>query len=253
MRDKLFEIVSNTQLTADIFKMTLKTDDLPDMTAGQFLTLELPGRKDLLLRRPFGINGWNKSAGTVDIIFRVRGKGTEYMSELGESTEVQVLLPLGNGFTLAPSHKKVVLLAGGLGVAPLLPMKQTYPDREYYTFLGFKNKSDAVLVKDFKSYSKQTVVTFDDGANGFVTDALAAEIGKIKPDVILACGPEAMFKALKGLNTGNISVYVSLEERMACGIGACLVCACDTAQNGEIHKKRCCKDGPVFLLDEVML
>lgn len=253
MTDKVFEIIKQTRLSADIFRMTLRTDKLPEIRAGQFLNLEIPNRPDLLMRRPFGINGFDTAADTVDILYRVRGKGTEVLSALKEGTEVNVFLPLGNGFTLAPEHKKVVIVAGGMGIAPLLPLPQTYAGREYYSFLGFKTKADAVMTDAFRAFSKETFVNIDEDGGGFITDVLKRELDRIKPDVILSCGPEALFSALKKIDTGKTPVFVSLEERMACGLGACLVCACEISENGEKHKKRVCKDGPVFLLSEVVL
>ncbi len=166
-------------------------------------------------------------------------------------------MPIGNGFTLEEKHRKIVLLGGGIGCAPLATVPVTYPDREYISYLGFSTAENVLFEKEFSSFGK-TVVATDDGTcgrSGFITDALRADMAKISPDVILTCGPTPMLKAAARLSLETkVPAYMSGETRMGCGVGACLVCACDIKEkNGEIVRKRACVDGPVFRLEDIVL
>ena len=168
------------------------------------------------------------------------------------------MLPLGNGFMPDKNVKKVVLLGGGMGSAVLPAIPTTYPALEYYTYLGFANKDKVVLEEEMAKVSKQLTVATDDGSygkKGFVTNILAEDMAKLKPDVVFCCGPEVMYKALKkALEPFDVPIIVSLEARMGCGIGACLVCNCKVKRAGEEETYvRVCVEGPVMKLSEVVL
>ena len=236
-------VQSITPLSSDIFRVTVTLDNVPEIRAGQFVNVKVPG---FTLRRPFGISHFD--AKTVSFCFQVRGEGTRALAQVKVGSTLDLLLPLGNGFPSThntPSMtrgvpeagclKKIMLIGGGIGVFPLLPAA-----KDTYAFLGFRNKDSVVLEKDFRKVAKEvTIVT-----EGFVTDIAKKEFERIKPDAIFACGPHAMFKALKDF---PCPVYISLEERMACGFGACICCTADTVRG----KERVCCEGPVFLLSEV--
>jgi len=233
MSKQHFGIVTNLiPLSPDIFKMTLAIKSMPTITPGQFLNVKVPG---FSLRRPFGISNWGKDF--VEFCFGTRGEGTKALAQTKVGSELDLLLPLGNGFPR--NYKKVMLIGGGIGIFPLLPAA-----KDTYAFLGFRNKQSVVLEQDFRKTAKEVTIVTD----GFVTDVAEAQFNRIKPDAIFACGPHGMFKALKNLNL-PCPVYVSLEERMACGFGACICCTVGTIRG----KERVCCEGPVFLLSEVTI
>jgi dihydroorotate dehydrogenase electron transfer subunit len=254
MTDKKFEVLKNVKLTPDIYRLVLKTDLLPKINCGQFANVKIPNRPELLLRRPFSINAFDYKKNTMDIVFKVSGAGTNELSRLSPRDTLEIFLPLGNGFIIKPKQKRVALVGGGLGVCPLLSVPLSYHDKQYFSFLGFSSLQNAILTDSFKGFSEEIFVSSDDGSigkKGFITEQLKHNLKLVKPDIILSCGPRGMFKALKDMTAElKTEIYISLEERMACGLGACLVCACDVVKDGLRHKKRVCKDGPVFNIDE---
>jgi dihydroorotate dehydrogenase electron transfer subunit len=258
MVETLLTVLKNEKLCEDVFKMTLKAEEFAEIQCGQFINVQIPRRGDLILRRPFALTDFDKNKKTISFCYKIVGEGTKELSVVKEGTAFMGTFPLGKGFILNESHKTVILLGGGAGIFPLLCVNKCYPEKKYHTMLGFKTKSGVILKEEFEKFSKETLICTEDGtegASGFVTDSLKRNIDRIKPDIILSCGPVPMLKALKAAmkNYPLIPVLVSLEERMGCGIGACLVCACRINENGVIKHKRVCKDGPVFFLDEVEL
>lgn len=252
MKDYIVKVESNSEIADKIYEMTLgcKTGEFESINAGQFLHLQIPG---FLLRRPFGIYKFSKKS--VSIAYAAVGKGTEEMTRLNVGAELKVTLPLGNGFILKPEQKKVVLLGGGMGCVPLAAVPVTYPDRKFCAYLGFSDKKRMAFVDEFSLRAKTTVCT-DDGSvgfHGYPMDALKGELASIMPDVILACGPKRMLMGAKAFAVEHsIPILGSLEERMGCGVGACLVCACKLKdKDGKISSRRVCADGPVFDLTEV--
>jgi len=225
-------VKSITPLSTDVFKVTVKLEQVPEIRPGQFVNVKVPG---FTLRRPFGISHYDKS--TVSFCFQVRGDGTKELAKIVAGDKIDLLLPLGNGF---PGVVSIMLIGGGIGVFPLLPAA-----KNSYAFLGFRNRESVVLESDFKKTAKEVHIVTE----GFVTDTAKANFDRIKPDVIFACGPHGMFRALKALNL-PCPVYVSLEERMACGFGACICCTVDKSDGS---KARVCCEGPVFLLSEVLI
>lgn len=257
MKDRLGTIISNKEIANDVYKAVIQFDDLPaDIKGGQFLHLKLNDNSHVL-RRPFCICDFDKKANTVTVCYAVIGEGTKELSTYKEGTGIYAMLPLGNGFVPGENMKKVVLLGGGMGGAVLPAIARRDGDRQYYCYLGFASKDKVVLEKELRDLTGNVVVATDDGSygrKGFVTDILAQDMAKIKPDVVFCCGPEVMYRALKKvLAPFNVPIMVSLEARMGCGIGACLVCNCKIKRNGQEGYLRVCADGPVFALDEVVL
>lgn len=257
LKDRLGKIIANEQVAKDIFKMVIKFDDLPEqIKGGQFVHIKLCDNSHVL-RRPFCICDYDMALKTITVCYAVVGEGTKELSQYELGTNVKAMLPLGNGFVPDESMQKIVLLGGGMGSAVLPAIPRTFGDREYYTYLGFANKDKVVLEQEMRELSKEVVVATDDGSygkKGFVTNILAEDMAKLKPDVVFCCGPEVMYKALsKALAPFDVPVIVSLEARMGCGIGACLVCNCKVKRNGQEGYARVCADGPVFRLDEVVL
>ena len=212
----------------DIYDMTIQTKHIAGHAkAGQFVSL-YSNDASKLLPRPISLCGIDAEAGTLRLVYRVTGEGTgtEEFSRLKAGDTIRVLGPLGNGFTVEPG-KKAFLIGGGIGIPPMLElMKQLDCDKDGSV-----------------------------GAKGNVLDAIKEY--KLNADVIYACGPTPMLRALKAYAAEQgMTCYISMEERMACGIGACLACVCDSKEkdaHSNVKNKRICKEGPVFLAEEVDL
>lgn len=252
MKEVFLNVRENTELAKGIVKMKLYCSSLPEFTPGQFVNLSVGNFDGVLLRRPISVYKFNAAESTFEIIFEVKGKGTTFLSRL-KGGNIPATLFLGNGFELGANVKKVALIGGGLGCPPLYSVIEKYKASgvKFYTYLGFSSESKAICVDDFSKASEKLTVTTDDGSLGeknFITNAFKKDIFAVNPDVVLACGPTPMFKALKALNTG-IPTFISTEARMGCGIGACYVCTCATLTGN----RRVCTDGPVFNLKEVIL
>ena len=166
-----------------------------------------------------------------------------------------MLAPLGHGFTINPKAKKVVLIGGGIGTPPMLPLARFYGDKAV-AISGFRNASAVILQEDFINTGAETVLCTDDGSagiHGFVTEPLKELAKQGGIDAVYACGPMPMLKGVAAICKENgIFCEISLEERMACGVGACLGCACRTLRDGDEYFAHVCKDGPVFNAEEVL-
>lgn len=254
--DKLtFKIRSMTQLTAAAWSMVI---ECPETAAkaqpGQFVDLLPDG--NFTLRRPISICGIDREQGTLRIVFEVRGKGTKALSELCAGDTVNMLAPLGHGFTLPAPESRVILVGGGIGTPPMLPLAQ-YFGKNAVVITGFRSANAVILQEDFAAAGAKTILCTDDGSAGrfgLVTLPLEEEIKADKPALICACGPLPMLKATAALAEAyEIPCQVSLEERMGCGLGACLVCACRTKDaDGNEQYLHVCKNGPVFDAQEVI-
>ncbi|MCL2177672.1 MAG: dihydroorotate dehydrogenase electron transfer subunit [Firmicutes bacterium] len=257
-------VVALESLTFNVFKMTLQLKTFPKIKPGQFLNIKVPG---FSLRRPFGISHYSEKDKTVSFCFMLKGDGTKELAKAKVGDTLDVLMPLGNGF-LQIKNKTVAIVSGGIGLFPLLPTAKGLAEagNKVHSFLGFTNKDAAILLDEFKAHSTSTTIATDDGSigtKGYVTDLIVKEFDKIKPDYIFACGPEGMFKTLKQQfftadNTlkpqfAGTEIYVSLEQRMACGFGVGKCCNQHVKlESGDDHMARVCCDGPVFNLKEVV-
>ena len=242
MKQSIFKIIENTQLTATVFKMKLQGDVSEITSPGQFVNIKLQG---LFLRRPISV--CDSENGILTLIYKVVGKGTEQMSEMTEGEELDVLTGLGNGYNTALSGEKPVLLGGGVGVPPLymLAKKLVAEGKKVTVILGFNTKEEIFCEEDFKALGADVIVATADGSygvKGFVTDALK----DVDYTYFYTCGPEPMLKAL--YKATSTSGQFSFEERMGCGFGACMGCSCKTITG----YKRICKDGPVLEKEEIL-
>lgn len=244
-------VTQNRPIAADIYKMTLSfSEEIGEIKSGQFLTVATGGDKNLL-KRPFGIIKSDKFSAT--FCYQIKGGGTKTLSLAKEGDVLSCVLPLGNGFDVPKNRQKIALVGGGIGVFPLLSVIDKHSSaHDIMSFFGFKNKESICL--DGEACTPAVIAT-DDGSFGEKSNAVRAlfDFGAEEFDLILACGPSVMLSALKsGLSGKNIKIktYVSVEERMGCGIGACLTCTCDKSDGS---KARVCKDGPVFDIWEVEL
>lgn len=248
----LYPITAKKAIAKGMFDMTILCPDIAKGTqAGQFVQVSAEG---FFLRRPISICEADKEKGTLRIVFEVRGKGTEKLSSLGVGSNIDMIAPLGKGFTVLPEGSKAVCIGGGIGTPPMLSIAKHYGENAT-VISGFRNSSVAILQDDFKNIGARTVLYTDDGSagiKGFVTDALKTELDRSTPDIIYACGPMPMLKGIAAIaNEKGIKCEVSLEQRMACGVGACLVCVCRTVKDGKEIFSHVCKDGPVFDSKEV--
>lgn len=233
------------------------TIDCPDIAAkaraGQFVHIRVPG---FTLRRPISICEVDREQGSIRILFDVRGEGTRVMAQMKEGDLIDVMGPLGNGFALLEPQKKAVVVGGGIGVPPMLQTAKHYGSNAT-AILGFRDKDKIVLTEDFERSGIRVMLATDDGSaghRGLVTDLLKVRLEEEKPDIVYACGPKVMLKFVaKMCAEYNVRCQVSLEERMACGVGACLGCATPIRRDdGSVTYLHVCKDGPVFEAERVV-
>lgn len=244
-----YPVIEKTAISAGIFSLTVLCPGVAELAQpGQFAHIKVEGFQ---LRRPISICDFDRRAGTIRLVFEVRGGGTGRLSGLNAGDNLDMIAPLGKGFTLPETiapDRRLLLVGGGIGVPPLLSVSRRF--RESATvILGFRSYDKIILANDFKLFESAVITCTDDGSvgrRGFVVDALVQELEKGDVDGIFACGPTPMLKAVVNA-AGSVPVEISLEERMGCGVGACAVCACRIAdENGVQTMKRVCKDGPVF-------
>jgi len=280
---KIFpSVVENTLIADNIFKLVLE-DSFPhdEFKPGKFLHVKCSKGLDPLLRRPMSICDISDDERYLTVLYRKEGRGTTLLSEYQAGEKIDILAPLGNNFEL-PSElqadkntagnvqeqclsKKILLIGGGIGVPPLyyLGRKLKAAGHSIISILGFNAAKDVFYENEFKSLGEVFITTVDGsyGTKGFVTDALAeienAEIEDCEPsyDVMYSCGPKPMLKALQSKISPDKLAYMSLEERMGCGVGACLACVCNYNEGFERDKNysRVCTEGPVYKLHEISL
>lgn len=251
------KIESLEQIAGSIYKMTIKSEYIANNSfPGQFVNVKCSEGINALLRRPISICNIDRDNGTFDIVFQIKGIGTEYLSQKRVGSEVDLIGPLGKGFDISSEYKSIVVVGGGIGTFPLLFLLNQVKGIEKSAFLGFRNKDFVVLTDQFKSSSDRLFISTDDGSEGYkgiITDLLEKDLKEKSPDIIYTCGPMPMIKKVVDIaRKNNIKCQVSLEQRMGCGIGACLVCACKTVSGDEWKYSHVCKDGPVFWSDEVI-
>ena len=238
------EIAENVEAAKNIYRLTVKADI--NGKPGQFVQLRLPSN-EFTLRRPFGIASIND--GQVKMFYRVVGNGTNFLTDCKSGEYINILGSLGNSFDIADGEK-ILLIGGGMGLAPLLFAASEAKSVD--VFMGGRNAEEVIFWQDeFKDFVDNIFVMTDDGSygnKGFVTDFLPDALKNNHYDKILVCGPEIMMRKVAAIaKKYNIACQVSMEKRMACGLGACLSCSIDT-----IHgRRKVCKDGPIFNAEEV--
>ncbi len=240
------------QLASDIYSLILYAPEIAkEAKAGQFVSVySKDGSK--LLPRPISLCEIEKETGTIRLVYRVVGFGTKEFSNLRVDDTIEIMGPLGNGFD--KKDKKAILIGGGIGIPPMLELAKEL-NCEKSIVLGFRDET--FLMDDLEKYGAVYVASEDGktGVQGNVLDAIR-EYG-IEGEIIYACGPTPMLRAVKEYAVPrDIEAQLSLEEKMACGVGACLACVCQSKEvdsHSHVHNKRICKDGPVFDAREVEL
>ncbi len=243
MKKVIFTIETNERLTDSVYKMTLSGDTSGIARSGQFVNIQLDG---LYLRRPISVCDYEK--GSLTLIYKVVGKGTEQMSWLEKGTKLDILVGLGNGYFTEFAGDTPLLIGGGVGVPPLYNLAKNLiaQGKKVTVILGFNTKSEIFYEEEFKKLGATVLVSTVDGSygvKGFVTDAIK-QVEEYSH--VYSCGPEPMLKAIYSATTTGGSY--SFEERMGCGFGACMGCSCKT----KYGNKRICKDGPVLQKEEII-
>lgn len=263
IKKKETAIVHSQKKIADgIYDMWIETELAQNAHPGQFISI-YPKNESTLLPRPISICEADENKGKLRIVYRVAGKGTKEFSEYKAGDSITILGVLGNGFPLeAANDKTVFLMGGGIGIPPMVQLAKELANANQEAgrdnsnikiILGYRN--ELFLQEDLKKYGQVYIATEDgsSGSKGTVMNAIADN--GLKGDVIFSCGPMPMLRAIKEFAADNgMTAYLSLEERMACGIGACLGCVCKTKEvdhHSFVHNARVCTDGPVYLAQEV--
>jgi dihydroorotate dehydrogenase electron transfer subunit len=254
---KLFRalVQENEKLAQNLFLITLKPlEKIQKPEPGQFFMLSTDNGFDPLLKRPFSIHRWFGS--DLQLLYRVIGKATTILKGKKPGTSLELLGPLGNGFPAAGAKTRKVLVAGGIGIAPIFALAETLAAENPLVFIGARNQTEVLCIDKLKSLGITPVISTDDGSlgkKGFVTGSLKGfftqKARRASLYRLYACGPRPMLKEMsRFMKRLNLRGYLSLEENMACGLGACLSCIVNTKRG----VKRVCREGPVFKAEEII-
>ncbi len=253
MKLEIAEVLRNTKITADMWVLRLRAPRIAgESRPGQFVHVRVGDTLDPLLRRPISLH--RIGADTIDLLVRPVGRGSRMIAQKAVGETLDCLGPLGNGFTIHPSSRHILMIGGGCGIGPLVALAEQAVAEELSAVVLFGARSaDRVYPAELLPPEVEYAVATDDGSmghHGVVTDLLGDCLGWA--DAVYACGPRAMFLSVldivRGCNLGK-PVQVSLEENMACGVGACFGCVVET-RGGEM--KSVCEDGPVFEMRELV-
>lgn len=247
------KLVKKEMLVDGIYKFSVEAPQIAkDAKPGQFLEIQVSETGEPFLRRPISIFNLDRENGIVEFIFQVKGKGTELLALKQIGDMIDIMGPLGFGSFKVQEYNNVSIIGGGIGTYPLYELtKELKGKANLNVYLGFRDKSLVSCEKEFEAIGlNKLVVTTDDGSykeKGFAIDFMKKDIEEHKVDMIFACGPLPMLRAVREYAMKeNIPCQISLEERMGCGIGACLGCAVKVISGKEPRYGHVCKEGPVF-------
>lgn len=262
MKQQVANILYNDALSPGYWRLGLATGSgYVDARPGQFVMVRLEDGDFPLLRRPFSIHRLmveGAAANRIEVLYRVIGRGTRILSGLRPGQAVDLLGPLGRGFRIPETARRIDVAAGGIGVAPMPflfeHLKAQLDLSACRVFLGGRTRQDLLCRDDFEAMGVRVIPTTDDGSDGdqcLLTHPLETAVRQTPPDLIAACGPMGMLACVAGIaRSTGVACQVSLESAMACGIGACLGCAVQPASKNA-HYLHVCKDGPVFDIDQI--
>lgn len=255
------KVMQHQEIASGFYLLTIEAPAIARLAQpGQFVHVKCTPTMDPLLRRPISLHRIDAKAGTITLLYQVVGRGTQLLSKFMVDDEIDLMGPLGRGFDLPSQPGDVMVVGGGIGAAPLLPLVEALCDMGNVVtmILGARSKDWLLGAESFVQAGAQVLVATDDGSQGqqgFVTDILVQHLQGTKPAALYACGPEPMLRAVASMALSQgLTGQVSLEERMGCGVGACLACVCKikvATPNGWDYQKVCI-DGPVFALEEVL-
>ena len=267
----LGEVLINQKVGPEHYMMRVYAPQITrTANPGQFVHVRCNNAMDPLLRRPISLHGIDYDKGTISLLYQVVGRGTQLMAETPVGAGIDLMGPLGKGFTVPDGIENVMVIGGGIGVAPLFPLVQAlrhYKIRQV-VLLGARSADYIIGTDQLAALDVKVESATDDGSlghKGFVTDLAELHLKSVKPDYFYACGPNPMLKRLLEVTRKyGIKGQVSLEERMGCGVGACLACVCKSGVrdqvsgvseivNGDWDYKKVCSDGPVFDAGEVII
>ncbi len=253
------KVTAHQQVNETDYIITLQTDQIARVSeAGQFVQVKVTEGFEPILRRPLSIHTVDREKKEIKLYYQILGKGTEILSKVREEEIINLLGPLGTGFDTALENSKALLIGGGLGQAPLLYLAEELERKKNTVFLALGTRDEVSLrnVVCFDDVCQEVSLATEDGSVGFkgyITDNLPEIIETFKPERIYACGPSPMMKKIKEIaKTYQIPCQLSLETRMACGIGVCLGCTVKPSDQSKPYLKACV-DGPVFWAEEVLL
>jgi dihydroorotate dehydrogenase electron transfer subunit len=256
IKKELCKIISQEEIAKDIFQLTVEAEFVKEIKApGQFVHIRVDKSFDPLLRRPISISSVDSINSRFTMIYRKEGKGTSLLAEKGTGMLLDILGPLGNGFPVeeVSAGETALLVGGGIGVPPLYELSKqlTAKGVKVIHVLGFQSESAVFYENEFLENGETYITTVDGsyGKKGFVTDI----IKDLEFDCLYTCGPTPMLKAIEN-GYSHRKVFLSLEERMGCGVGACFACVCKTSKElDDVTYKKVCSDGPVFRAGEVLI
>lgn len=245
------KILENIQITEDTYRLKLYVPSFAlECKPGQFVMLKTWENLDPFLLRPISLNGFDDE--TISLLYKIKGQGTKLMSKALAGESVQVLGPLGKGFPIVKA-KNIAVIGRGIGIAPLRPLVDAYLEEgtKVYAYLSAKQESD-LFDKEYYESKGVVVKTSTDAAKN-VTDFFIEDCESVHFDAAYSCGSKRLALDMKKMHEKyDFPAYISLEEHMACGVGACKGCICTVHDGNDEHYERVCKDGPVFDIDRVM-
>jgi dihydroorotate dehydrogenase electron transfer subunit len=250
-------VISNNEVGPSLFEMELAASQtVPLCQPGQFVHLRVSSTHDPLLRRPLSLYDVDKNRGTITLLYKIAGRGTDLLSRTQAGSYIDIMGPLGRPFSFPTAGKTVVLVGGGVGIAPLLYLARQLMEKGcgVKVLYGSQSSRELVALPRFQQLGVEIETAawdLESGYQGLVTDLLAERISGQNIGFLYTCGPEPMMaKVAEYARRYNLKGELSLEQHMACGVGACLGCARKLADR-DSHYVKVCKDGPVFGLDEV--
>jgi dihydroorotate dehydrogenase electron transfer subunit len=248
-------IISNSKLCCDFYRLKVLSAQIAQEAApGQFVMLKTSKTYDPFLKRPMCISHIDRENGQIACIYAVKGRGTSLLAAMSAGETLEISGPLGHGWQVDAGCKKALLIAGGIGITPLLPLAKQLRDQgcDCHILWGVACKDQLFACHELAACGRLLIATEDgsEGETGFVTTILPSQPAY---DMIYCCGPKPLLAAVAAwTETHDLPCQISLEERMGCGLGTCMGCVCQTQAGEDRHYKRICHDGPVFDSREVV-
>ncbi len=248
-----FKVVKNKVLNASTSLIKIQSASvLPEIKPGQFVNIEIPDLREVFLRRPFSVFDVDYTNNTISMLIKILGRGSKQLTQVKEGSTLNLVFPLGKGFSFPEKHDKILLIGGGSGVAPMLFLAKEccVPSKNIDILLGAKTKKDHIEVNDYAQYANLHYASEDGslGEKGFVTQHSVFTTNLKGYNKIYACGPDGMMRAIaKEAKAAGVFCEVSLENLMACGIGVCLCCIEPTHKGNQCV----CSEGPVFNINDL--